>query len=433
MTTTQMTTRCRDAAPPPMTTASAGRRHRATSLSPPSSRPPRWGASWLLALSLGWVAAACSDDAANDGGGQGAGTDAVDTADAPDNADAASAHPSLAWALQTAGPHGVGYRKLEVSYEAGGGLGTRKIPLHLFYPTAATQGSHPPPHGGLVVDNTSWVDAPATPPDDGVEWPVMVYSHGHQGFAGSSAFLAWHFASHGWIVAAPDHVGNLLSDAILPRPTWMYYARNLDVGASLDRVAKLGAADGFGGGKADTSRVVLTGHSFGAHTCWAAAGASFDIKLMEADCKEDGARVRQGDCSPAMMALMAAGLRDERIVAAIPLAGTMHRGVMGDKGHETAKIPVLSITGTKDDVGGKAQFDSCVGCDLTWIDLLDGTHQSFAVTCSQPGSKDKTCPDIKRYTLAMARRHVLGDQSVKGLLAGEGKSDVVVKFEQRKP
>ena len=40
-------------------------------------------------------------------------------------------------------------------------------------------------------------------------YPVLVFSHGSL-YGGSSAFLARHFASHGWVVAAPDHTGHLL-------------------------------------------------------------------------------------------------------------------------------------------------------------------------------------------------------------------------------
>ena len=348
--------------------------------------------------------------------------------------EADAGHPSFAWAVEQAGPHQIGYKRVEITYEGAGGIGKRTVPLHIWYPTDATSGKHPDPYGGILPDPHSWVDVPAAKPDDGASWPVMVYSHGHQGFAGSTAFIPWHFASHGWIVAAPDHVGNLLSDAILPRPTWIYYARSFDISTAIDRVAALNADDGFADGTPNTKRVLLTGHSFGAHTCWSAAGASFDAAVILEDCKADGGTIIKDDCSDEAMAVFAKGLRDERIVAAVPMAGTMHRGLNGPKGHETVSIPVLSLSGTKDLIGADKQFDECVGCDLTWVELKDATHQSFGLTCSQAGTKDISCIESKRWSLAMGRRYVLDDASVIPLLEGETeRSDVVTQYKRRKP
>ncbi len=389
-----------------------------------------------LCLSGILVAALASGSCADDAGVSASSQDTSGAADdaAADAVDASAGHPSLAWAVDQPGPHQIGYRRFDITYEGEGGIGKRTVPLHVWYPTDATSGTHPEPYGQILSDPHSWVNVPAAKPDDGVAWPVMVYSHGHQGFAGSTAFVPWHFASHGWVVAAPDHVGNLLSDAILPRPTWIYYARSFDISAAIDRVAALGPDDGFGAGKPDTKRVLLTGHSFGAHTCWSAAGASFDLPLIQEDCKADGGMIVKDDCSDAAMAVFAKGLRDERIVAAVPMAGTMHRGLNGPDGHKTAKIPVLSLSGTKDKIGADKQFDECSGCDLIWVELKDATHQSFGLTCSQPGTKDVSCVETKRWSLAMGRRHVLDDPSVVPLLEGETqRSDVVVNYKRRKP
>ncbi len=343
-------------------------------------------------------------------------------------------HPSLQRAADAPGPFNVGYRKLSITYEAGGAAGKRTIPLHLWYPTGATTGDHPAAYGGLVADKTSLKDVPAAAPEDGKAWPVMVYTHGHQGFAGSSAFVALRYASHGWVVAAPDHVGNLLSDAILPRPTWMYHARSSDLREALDRVATLGGADGFGAGKTATDRVIVVGHSFGAHDCWATAGAGSDSGAFKADCAADGGHIKKGDCAQADLDVFAAGSRDKRVVAAVVMAGKIHSGLMGAKGHESTAAPLLAITGTKDDIGYAKEWDRIQGIDHTWIDLDGATHQSFAVACSLAGATDKGCPVINHWALAFGRRHVLGDDAQAALLDGKAaRSKLIVRYERRTP
>lgn len=44
-------------------------------------------------------------------------------------------------------------------------------------------------------------------------FPLVVYSHGNGGLRYVSAFLTEHLASHGFIVVAPDHVGNTAIDS----------------------------------------------------------------------------------------------------------------------------------------------------------------------------------------------------------------------------
>lgn len=401
-------------------------------------RSRRWPALRTRALVVaGLLLCATAPSCASDKAAIAASVDATatDSAVTDGAADASSnKHPSFAWPLDVSGPHNVGHRLTSVTYQGAGGIGSRTIPMHIWYPTAAETGDHPAPYGSMIVDTRSFEDAAVAAPDDGAKWPVMVYSHGHQGFAGSSVFLAWHFASHGWIVAAPDHVGNLLSDAILPRPTWVYYARAFDVSETLNYLEKLDAAAGFGAGVVDTQHTLLLGHSFGAHNCWSAAGATFDAATILADCAEEGGTIVKDDCSDVAMAVFAKGLAEPRVVAAAPLAGTMHRGLNGPLGHEGAKIPVLSMSGTKDLIGADKQFDECIGCDLTWVELKDGTHQSFALSCNAPGKNEKTCSTTMAWTLAFGRRHVLGDAGVVDMLEGvKPHGDVVVTYKRRKP
>ncbi len=47
--------------------------------------------------------------------------------------------------------------------------------------------------------------------------PLVVFSHGWNGHRRQSTFLCTHHASHGFVVAAPDHTGNTLMDVVTRR------------------------------------------------------------------------------------------------------------------------------------------------------------------------------------------------------------------------
>ena len=57
--------------------------------------------------------------------------------------------------------------------------------------------------GGAFEGATAACDGPR---------PVLVFSHGNSGVRWQSPFFTEYLASHGWVVVAPDHVGNTLFD-----------------------------------------------------------------------------------------------------------------------------------------------------------------------------------------------------------------------------
>jgi len=69
---------------------------------------------------------------------------------------------------------------------------------------------------GTIGTRTQTASALAAPPAAG-PWPLLLFSHCHNCLRFSSFSLAEHLASHGFVVAAPDHTGNTLfdSDALL--------------------------------------------------------------------------------------------------------------------------------------------------------------------------------------------------------------------------
>jgi len=108
--------------------------------------------------------------------------------------------------------------------------------------------------------------------------PLVASSHGYGGHRRQSTFLCTHLASHGYVVAAVDHVGNTIFDAMRaalamqagePRTDPDAILREFiplrppDVSAAIDVV--LGGVAGLED-VADPERIGMAGHSFGGWT-----------------------------------------------------------------------------------------------------------------------------------------------------------------------
>jgi predicted dienelactone hydrolase len=380
----------------------------------------------LVSLPVLAVLSACGDSAATpaaDTSLPDATTSDAALADAPDVD--APAPSTLDFDLRAPGPFRVGYRTVSHTYTPAGADAPRTIVLNLWYPTEATTGDHPS-YLGLFEDEAALVDAPLAAPVEAAGYPVHVHSHGHLGFGATSAFLMRHFASHGWVAIAPDHTGNTLADNIDPRPLAMYHLRSQDITASLDALASLPPTDPLHG-LARTAATVMSGHSFGVHTVWATAGATFDADALSAGCAE-GEPLHP--CPEADLAVFAAGLRDPRVVAAIPMAGAIRRDLFGPDGHATVAIPLLAMSGSEDPVGADVQFATTPGLPLDWIDIAGACHQTFALGFCDTLEMELGFSIVNTFALAFARRHVLGDTApgTLNLLGGSDTFSPLVTF-----
>jgi dienelactone hydrolase len=188
------------------------------------------------------------------------------------------------------GPHPAGV----VTVESEDAARQRKLPLEVWFPAAAA-------HRGQDLDpeaQASYRPMPAAPPvaqaavrdaaPAAGRHPVVVFSHGFAGHRCQSTFLCTHLASHGYVVVAPDHVGNTTVDVMMeavklfqseggpPDPEAMLGRVNEIAGLrpddaihALDRVL---AGEIPGVAEADPERVAAAGHSFGGWTTLAVAG-----------------------------------------------------------------------------------------------------------------------------------------------------------------
>lgn len=327
--------------------------------------------------------------------------------------------------LDAAGPYRVGHRIIEHTYTSPASGLERTINVHIWYPTEATEGEPAQYLGPIFSDLDSFEDVAPVGPIHGERYPLLAYSHGDQGFAGTSSFLMRHFASHGWVAVGPDHTGNLLGSTIEPRPTALYLDRATDMSQSLDVLEGLQAPDALAG-LVDTDRVVISGHSFGVHSVWTSLGADFAPDKVDNYCAD------AGDCNEAMVTAFLDFTGDDRFVAGIALAGSIRRSWFGDTGHEAVTERVLSLSGSDDLVGADEQFASTAGVELAWVEIEGACHQGFALGGCSFISDEDSFRLVNTWSLAFARYEVLEDrsESVLSVLRGDDQ-DGLSNFETR--
>jgi predicted dienelactone hydrolase len=163
------------------------------------------------------------------------------------------------------------------------GTGPRPVTVELWYPsTAAAVAGHE-----RYVVNLFGFDVARTPTYRDVAraagpFPLVLFSHGNAGIRFQSIFLAAHLASHGYVVASPDHHGNTFLDIGAGIVDAQSAAnRPLDMEFLLDELLARNATSGdFLDGAIDPARLGMSGHSFGGYTTLAlAAGASADSRF----------------------------------------------------------------------------------------------------------------------------------------------------------
>ena len=346
-------------------------------------------------------------------------SDAVATADTAGDAavDVGTARADLTWPPDQPGPYNVGYRNVTLTYVPAADGVTRTIQLNVWYPTTDATGTPAVYFAGLPIPHDDvFQDAKLAPPVDAAGYPLHLFSHGHLGYGGSAPYMVRHFATHGWVVIAPDHTGNTTIDNSAPRPPGIYWWRETDDVACLDWLDKLPASDPLYQ-KVLTQHTFLSGHSFGSTDVWALSGVPYDAGMIAANCAAGKTNI---DCSAVAMAKYKAGFRDARIVAAAQLAGGVDSGVFAPDAPTQTQIPLMMMTGTADtDHPSAPLWDPLL--HGIWIEITGACHQTFGLgDCAPPMTADVGAPIVWTYTLAFARANVLGDAGaqVTGILNG---------------
>ncbi len=401
-----------------------------------------------MGISLGFAAAACdgndapadtvagetsvetpdttADSLTPDAVADAAGADDTQVADVSD--DTTAPEPLDVWAR---GPWRVGYRTESITYAPADGSPERTLRVVYWYPTEATEGDEVL-YAGLLPAAGVLGDAPIA--DAAGPLPRLVFSHGNTAFAEQSHFFTAWLASHGWLVAAPDHTGNTFGSRDIPIA--IFHWRPLDVTAVLDHLDGLTAPHVLAG-RIDTTRTAVAGHSFGGYSALAATGAAWDVDGLFTYCETEEIPLDGCAVLEANEALYRKGFEDPRIDASIPMTpGATF--AFGADGAAAVDTPTLMMTGALDRTTTNAadgdptwQALSASAGDHVRLDFATGGHFTFSDACSLPlgiGDNDG-CGEgfiaaedahriINAYALAFLRRHLFGETQWDDLLHG---------------
>jgi predicted dienelactone hydrolase len=263
----------------------------------------------------------------------------------------------------------------------------RNLTVDVWYPVdPADAAGHPAARYEIApgVDYPSAAAVTAAPVSRHGPFPLVVYSHGSAGISYQSAFLTEALASHGFVVAAPDHVGDTQGEVAAGHQAPLIdlaTTRTLDVEATItDVLARSAATAEVPGpdlrGAVDPARVGVLGFSFGGLTALATPTG-----LLKAP---GDPRVR------AVVALAPAAALIPRAVLAANRVPTLMIDTSGD----TVAPPAVQAIPTWGQLGARPKYR---------VDLVGGSHNAFSDICVQaPAIRGRSVPRLLGLRISIA-------------------------------
>ena len=251
-------------------------------------------------------------------------------------------------------------------------------------------------------------------PTSGRPYPVIIFSHGLGGSDKGYSYLGEYWAAHGYISVHVQHIGS--DSAVIWPPENMtkamknaenYVNRPKDISFAIDQVTALNAAPGPLHGEFDLNWIGVAGHSFGAYTTMAIAGAN--------PVAPDGTVEKFGD--PRVKAVIA--------MSTPPIKAQDFANV---------HLPALHFTGTDDQIliaphdavsSRRIPFDQASGPDTYLIILKGANHMTFSGRVGlleseeQKQRDDVFHPLICHVTTAFWNAYLKGDSNA-GLWLAKG-------------
>jgi predicted dienelactone hydrolase len=208
--------------------------------------------------------------------------------------------------------------------------------------------------------------------EDRTSIPVIIFSHGLSSRPEDYEEALRHLASHGFLVAAPQHPG---SDAIWLKEMLQGLHRNIyhlnefidrpkDISFVIDELSRRNQPEFKG--KLDLNKVGIAGHSFGGYTALAVAGATIDFANLKQECERDYGALDVAlllQCGALALPRSPYVLRDQRVQAAFA-ANPVNRAIFGPKGLANIAIPVAIASGSYDPAAPPAMEQAA---SFTWL------------------------------------------------------------------
>ncbi len=335
--------------------------------------------SWPLAVLLGLlivVSAGCSTDSdADSGSDPAADAGSADSSVATDGeaaADAAAAYT----APTTWGPHAVGTRR----YEWVDAKRKRSVPVRVWYPAEA-KGDGKATYIILLKGRAHEGAKPVA----GLKSPLVLFSHGFRGAAEQSFGIMEHVASHGYVVAAPDHVTNTLMDfsasdedaakVAAQRPADIHYTHKRLVEPGYELASAI-----------DAKRTAVMGHSFGGWTTLVLSGASVSVATANKACAAGSKSNIM--CKYTKLLPNDAAIEGLKPIAGLKAAVALTPGGFSSFGDSLGKVsvPVLVVGGEKDSTTTlEAEIDpiyTALAAPKAKLVVAGAGHMSFTDVCT---------------------------------------------------
>lgn len=248
--------------------------------------------------------------------------------------------------------------------------GVRPLTVDIWFPIADTVDTAAlPPQQYTLLPGTYYESPSAFAADSAAiaegPFPLIVYSHGSSGLRYIHSAYTEVLASHGYVVAAPDHTGNTAVDLLAgtrAEPAQIAVDRPADVERVIDALVDSDhPTAGPYSAHVDPERVVVTGHSLGGFTSIAlVTGFSGELGELSAD---------------------------DRIDAIIPLAPAVSDVLLTDERLASLDVPMLVVVGTDDvttpvDPNVTRLWDLSTSSPSYRIEIGAGEHQTFTDVCA---------------------------------------------------
>ncbi len=260
--------------------------------------------------------------------------------------------------------------------------GDRTLDVRLYYPAQSDAGQEPityqhtmtpPAMDPVSLEFAGRAFADAAPVTEG-QFPLVIMSHGFNGWSTQFSNLAEHIASRGYVVATIDH-----ADAKLEGITDFVHSfanvlasRSLDQRDVLAQLVDRSANDAGVYALIDAENVGLIGYSMGGYGALATAGAEYDY----------GSGTFTSVPAAAMEPLKAAAgdpSEIDAVVAFAPWGGQPDNRVWSAASLAKITAPVLVVSGSQDDVSNHAEgvswiFDQLSGADRHMLVFREARH-----------------------------------------------------------